>query len=262
MFLRKLFNGLGGAAAPTQPRGKPGARAYGVGDVHGCLSLLNELLLDIEDDFKRRPVNAAFLIFVGDLVDRGPDSKGVVERLRTYSHPKIKPIFLSGNHEEYFLRTLAGQAGTLDTWLSYGGKECVASYGLSPERLMAMHEGEALQLLRQTVPASHRRFLESFGDTFRFGDYLFVHAGIRPGLALDEQTRADLRWIREPFLEDNGDHGFVVVHGHTIVKDVEERPNRIGIDTGAYRSGRLTALVIEGAERRLLATGKTVEAAA
>ena len=105
------------------------------------------------------------------------------------------------------------------------------------------------------VPSEHVEFLETFVDSCRFGDYLFVHAGIRPGIAVEEQDRKDLRWIRDPFLSDAQDHGCVVVHGHTISKGVDERSNRIGIDTGAYRSGVLTALAIEGAERRYLATG-------
>lgn len=254
MVFRKFLSGLTGASVPKEPRGKSGARAYAVGDVHGCLHLLDELLERIEADLAARPIGEAFLVFVGDLIDRGPDSAGVIDRLRRYAHPGLRPIFLTGNHEEYFLRILSGEPGKLDAWLTYGGKECIESYGLSADKLVVMPEGEALMLLRRAVPEGHRRFLKGFADTFRFGDYLFVHAGIRPGVALEEQSRADLRWIREPFLGDAGDHGFVVVHGHTIVDAVEERPNRIGIDTGAYRTGVLTALVIEGAERRLLST--------
>ena len=251
MFLRKLLN-LGGAAAPKQAHGKPGARAYAVGDVHGCLDQLNRLIEGIEADLAQRPVKEAFLIFVGDLIDRGPDSRGVIERLRTYERPGVKPIFLTGNHEEYFLRVLRAERGVLDNWLDYGGKQCAESYGISGDQLVALPEDQAVQLLRGKVPPEHVRFLKSFHDTFRFGDYLFVHAGIRPGLPLEQQTRADLRWIREPFLTDHGDHGFVVVHGHTIVEGVQELSNRIGIDTGAYRTGVLTALVVDGAERRFL----------
>jgi serine/threonine protein phosphatase 1 len=252
MVFRRLLGGLTGSGEAKQPHGTDGARAYAIGDVHGCLGLLNGLLAVIEDDFERRPVERAFLILLGDLIDRGPDSAGVVERLRNYSHSVLQPIFLAGNHEEYFMRVLECERGVLDTWLDYGGKECVASYGISPEQLVALPEDQALALVRQSVPAEHRRFFGSFGDTFRFGDYLFVHAGIRPGLALEEQSRSDLRWIREPFLKDTADHGFVVVHGHTIFDQVDERPNRIGIDTGAYRTGVLTSLVVEGTERRFL----------
>lgn len=255
MVFRKLFAGLSGSPGNKAPRGKAGSRAYAIGDIHGCLDLLDDLLAKVEADLTARPVAEAYLVFVGDLIDRGPDSAGVIERLRTYARDGVKPVFLMGNHEEYFLRILAGETSKLDSWLTYGGKECVESYGLAPDDLIVLPEGEALLRLRRAVPDGHRRFLKSFSDTFRFGDYLFVHAGIRPGLALERQSRADLRWIREPFLDDAGDHGFVVVHGHTIVDAVEERPNRIGIDTGAYRSGILTALVIDGAERRFLATG-------
>jgi serine/threonine protein phosphatase 1 len=237
------------AGANAGFRGKEGCRAYAVGDVHGRLDLLNALLARIEEDVASRPPRKTFLIFLGDLVDRGPDSAGVVERLRTYSHPDMRTIFLAGNHEEVLLNILAGEKKILPSWLKFGGAECAASYGLDPEALARISEEAAIELVQARVPRSHREFLETFADTFRFGDYLFVHAGIRPGIAIEEQNRADLRWIREPFLTDAKEHGFVVVHGHTIVERVEERPNRIAIDTGAYHSGVLTALAIEGAER-------------
>src|SRR5688572_16965900 len=124
---------------------------------------------------------------------------------------------------------LGGEPKILASWLKFGGAECARSYGLDPDALRQLDEEAALQLLRAKVPRAHIEFLEGFGDTFRFGDYLFVHAGIRPGVAVEEQSRADLRWIREPFLSDAKEHGFVVVHGHTIVERVEERANRIAI---------------------------------
>jgi serine/threonine protein phosphatase 1 len=174
----------------------------------------------------------------------------------------VRPVFLAGNHEEFLLRALNGEDGVMDQWLRYGGDACARSYGIDPELLFVLPQDEAAALLRKSMPERHQRFLESMGDTFRFGDYLIVHAGIRPGVRLEEQRRADLRWIRQPFLDDTGDHGVVVVHGHTIVEDVEERPNRIGIDTGAYRTGRLTALILEGNERRTLASDRLELAAA
>ena len=125
---------------------------------------------------------------------------------------------------------------------------------MDPQQLAHVNEAEALAIVRSAVPRSHREFLESFVDSCRFGDYFFVHAGIRPGIQIDQQSQADMRWIREPFLLDDTDHGFVVVHGHTIREEVEQRPNRIGIDTGAYRTGVLTALGIEGSDRWLLDT--------
>ncbi|HEY0114516.1 MAG TPA: metallophosphoesterase family protein [Allosphingosinicella sp.] len=235
-----------------EPEGKAGARAYVVGDVHGCLAELEALLAKVEEDLDRRPAGEAFLIFVGDLIDRGPDSAGVLERLRTYQRDGVRTVFLTGNHEESFSRVLRGEQGVLRSWLSYGGKECAQSYGVNVSELGAASEEAALRLIRSSVPDSHRTFLAGFGDTFRFGDYLIVHAGIRPGLPLENQSTQDLRWIRDPFLSDHGDHGFVVVHGHTIVDEVEQWPNRIGIDTGAYRTGVLTALVIDGPERTLI----------
>jgi serine/threonine protein phosphatase 1 len=161
---------------------------------------------------------------------------------------------LAGNHEEVLLRLLAGERGILDSWLKYGGAECLRSYGGDPESLADLDEQAALGLIKRAIPEVHAGFIASFADTMTFGDYLFVHAGIRPGIDLSLQSQSDLRWIRAPFLDHEGQHGFVVVHGHTITDGVESRHNRIGIDTGAYRTGVLTALVVEGEERRTLDT--------
>jgi serine/threonine protein phosphatase 1 len=253
-FLKKLSR----AFVPSDKdaaRGKEGCRAYAVGDIHGRLDLLNQLLERIEADIAARPVLRTFIIFLGDYIDRGPDSAGVVERLRTYKSASATPIFLSGNHEEVLLKMLAGERGIFTSWLRFGGAECAASYGMDVAALRRLDEPAAISVLRAKVPRAHREFLENCADTFRFGDYLFVHAGIRPGVAIDEQDRSDLRWIRDPFLSDAKDHGFVVVHGHTIVERVEERTNRIAIDTGAYHTGILTCLVVEEGERWYLSTG-------
>jgi serine/threonine protein phosphatase 1 len=243
------------SAGKSLPRGKAGARAYAVGDIHGRLDLLNALLAEIERDMAARPAARTFIIFLGDLVDRGPDSAGVIERLRTYSHASARLIFLGGNHEEVLLEILSGKLGVLPSWLKFGGAECAASYGIDVDALRQADERAAIEMVRAKVPRAHREFLESMADTFRFGDYLFVHAGIRPGVAVEEQDRKDLRWIRDPFLSDVKEHGFVVVHGHTIAEEIQERPNRIGIDTGAYRTGVLTAVAIEE-ERRWFLTGR------
>jgi serine/threonine protein phosphatase 1 len=257
-FLRKFSRGLV-AGDKAAARGKPGCRAYAVGDIHGRLDLLNLLIERIERDMAERPPAKTFVIFLGDLIDRGPDSAGVVERLRTYRPAGATPIFLGGNHEEVLLRILAGVRGILPSWLKFGGAECAESYGMDSTALRRLDEESAIALLQAKIPREHREFLESFADTFRFGDYLFVHAGIRPGIGLDEQDRSDLRWIREPFLGDAKEHGFIVVHGHTIVPAVEERRNRIGIDTGAYHSGVLTALAVENDQRWYL-TGEIQDA--
>lgn len=237
------------------PMGAKGHRAYVVGDIHGRLDLLDDLLERIHRDLTDRPARRTVLVFVGDLIDRGPDSAGVVERLRTYRRSGVRPIFLLGNHEEVLLRILRGESELMADWRRFGGLECMASYGADSDALEQLETNEAAALVRKLVPPAHVQFLASFADSFRFGDYLVVHAGIRPGVALDQQLQSDLRWIRAPFLGSSADHGFVVVHGHTIRADVEERPNRIGIDTGAYESGILTALAIEGADRWYLATG-------
>jgi serine/threonine protein phosphatase 1 len=229
--------------------GARGCRAYAVGDIHGRLDLLDQLLDAIDEDLRRRPAGKVLLVFVGDLIDRGPASAEVIERLRTYRRRHVRPVFLLGNHEEVLLRILAGEAQLIANWLQFGGAECLRSYGADPADLAGLSGAAAVDVVRNAIPAEHVEFLKDFNDTCRFGDYLFVHAGIRPGIALDQQRQSDLRWIREPFLLDDSDHGFVVVHGHTITAEVDERANRIGIDTGAYRSGVLTALAIEGSER-------------
>lgn len=241
-----------------QPRTPRGYRAYAVGDVHGRLDLLNQLLAQIEQDVARRPARRILLVMLGDLIDRGPDSCGVVERLRTFRHDLITPQFLTGNHEEVLLRILRGERGILANWLKFGGSECLMSYGCDPATLDAKNERTALSAISRAIPVEHKRFIAGFADTLSFGDYLFVHAGIRPGVDLSLQTQVDLRWIRSPFLESEDDHGAIVVHGHSINPSVENRANRIGIDTGAYRTGVLTALALEGEQRWILDTSQSL----
>ena len=250
-FFRKLARGSSGPQRHA-PRGKADARAYAIGDVHGCLDLLDALLARIEEDAASRPPKRTWIVFLGDLIDRGPASKGVVDRLLDYKPDFATPVFLAGNHEEVMLRALGDEPEILADWLTFGGAECVESYGLDPAALKRMEPAAAVEALRAKVPQTHIDFLAGFADTFRFGDYLFVHAGIRPGIDLEHQDQFDLRWIREPFLSDEEEHGLVVVHGHTICSQVEERPNRIGLDTGAYQNGVLTALGVEDDERWFL----------
>jgi calcineurin-like phosphoesterase family protein len=233
-------------------------RAYAVGDVHGRLDLLEEMLALIEADVRGRRKAKTVLVFLGDLIDRGPQSAEVVERLRLYSPEFARTVFLMGNHEEVMLRVLSGEVELLDDWLKFGGAECVRSYGPDPDALKRMRPAAALEQLKSAVPKAHVDFIRSFADTLSFGNYLFVHAGIRPGVALADQAQRDMRWIRHPFLDDERDHGCLVVHGHTIGRNVDERPNRICIDTGAYRTGVLTALGIEESRRWFLQTGGVI----
>jgi calcineurin-like phosphoesterase family protein len=240
-----------------EPSGAAGYRAYVVGDIHGRLDLLEDLLAKIHAELQHRPARNTLLAFVGDLIDRGPASAQVLERLRTYQRPGIRTEFVLGNHEEVLLRILAGDARLITKWRWFGGSECLESYGVAPQSLVNLPDDQALAIIREAIPREHVTFLESFVDSCRFGDYLFVHAGIRPGIDLDQQSQSDLRWIRQPFLLDDRDHGFVVVHGHTIAASPELLPNRIGIDTGAYRTGVLTALAIEGTSRWFIDTAPT-----
>lgn len=231
-----------------------GWRAYAVGDVHGRLDLLDQIITAIVADIKAKPANQILLVMLGDLIDRGAESRGVVERLRNFHDDRIKLVCLMGNHEEVLLRILAGERGLVQDWLLFGGAECLASYGVEPRLVGRLPEREALALIKRAIPATHAQFLASFADTLRFGDYLFVHAGIRPGVSIEAQKQIDLRWIRGDFLDHDELLEVMVVHGHTISQQVEERPHRIGIDTGAYRTNRLTALALEGDQRWFLST--------
>lgn len=238
--------------APAR-RGAAGHRAYAIGDVHGRLDLLDGLLQQIDADHRTRGGGAKpLLVFLGDLIDRGPHSSQVVERVRGGALPGFRTLALLGNHEEVLLRLLDGEEGLVRQWFGFGGLACVASYGTDPMELRAMPEHTALQHICHAIPAEHQAFLRGLGDSFRFGDYLFVHAGIRPGVPLERQSPIDLRWIRQPFLGDRRDHGMMVVHGHTISDAIDEQSNRIGIDTGAFHHGVLTALAIEGEQRWFL----------
>jgi serine/threonine protein phosphatase 1 len=242
------------AANEKMPVGARGYRAYVIGDIHGRLDLLDQLLAEIERERSERPALKTLLVFLGDLIDRGPQSAQVIERLRCYSSEGLRTIFLLGNHEEVLLRILDGDTWLIPSWLRFGGTQCLESYGGDATNIAGKSDERALAVIRAAIPENHEQFLKSFVDTCRFGDYLFVHAGIRPGIAIEDQLQEDLRWIREPFLLDDSNHGCVVVHGHTISPEVEERSNRIGIDTGAYRSGVLTALALEGSRRWYLQT--------
>lgn len=244
-FLRSL-----GRARPAKSLLPPGHRVYAVGDIHGCRDELDLLLDRIADDVAGHD-GESHLVFLGDYLDRGPDSAGVVERLASRELPCDQHHFLRGNHEMVILDLLAGNQSVERGWLVYGGVQALESYGVSRSRIFSP-SAKVGRLLSDHLPDHHRHFLESLRPSVQLGDYLFVHAGIRPGVPLEEQDPHDFAWIRKPFLDSDLDHGVVVVHGHTICRDPESRSNRIGVDTGCYSSGVLTAVVLEGAERRFL----------
>lgn len=241
-------------AAPPRYAGPPGKRLYAIGDVHGRRDLLDDLLDRIAQDLAEHRTDQVALAFLGDLIDRGPDSAGVIEDLRTLTDFPGRCAFLMGNHEEILLRVLNGEPGVGHDWLGFGGDVCAESYGVDAAALKAMDEVQIAATLRAAIPPAHVAFIKGFNDSISFGDYLLVHAGIRPGVAIEDQEPRDLRWIRDPFLSDAHDHGCMVIHGHTITDGVDQRTNRIGIDTGAYRTGVLTAVVIEEDELRFLST--------
>ena len=246
----KLFQKLRSNKAQALAEIPAGQRVYAMGDIHGRLDLFEALIEAIEQDDASADPADTMVILLGDLVDRGPDSKGVLARARAWQQQRAVRI-LAGNHEEMFLRSFE-EAEILRHFLRHGGKETVLSYGVSLEDYLSAELKDVQAMLVRHVPQEDRSFVSSFEDMIRVGDYLFVHAGIEPGKALEEQATSDLRWIREPFLSHTDPHGPVVVHGHTISRSPEDRGNRIGIDTGAYRSGRLTALVLEGTTRRFI----------
>lgn len=239
-------------------RTPPDTVIYAIGDIHGRLDLLVTLQQRILDDAARRKAGRRLLIYLGDLVSRGPDSRGVVERVRTWQPDGFERIALRGNHEDLLLRCHAGEFEAARHWLDYGGIEAMASYGVEVSGEMVRDEagiGELCHRFADALPGTQLEFLESLPLSHRAGDYFFVHGGVRPGVPLAQQNPRDLIWIRKTFLVSTLDHGAIVVHGHSISRTPESPGNRIGIDTGAYHSGVLTCLVLDGNTQEFLQTG-------
>ena len=253
--LKRLFSG---AASSSQGRYRvpDGQRIYAIGDIHGRADLLNEIRAQILEDYAATGDGlAATVVYLGDYIDRGTESREVVELLLSQPLAGLTSVFLKGNHEEALLRFLE-QPAIGPQWFGFGGEATVMSYGVAAARNQNNETrfADISAELRERLPSAHKAFLEALTLQFRAGDYLFVHAGIRPGCPLEDQDSDDLLWIRGEFLNSSEDHGVMVVHGHTPTARPDVRRNRIGIDTGAFASGTLTCLVLEGAGRRFLTT--------
>ncbi len=243
-----------GPVVPFIPSVGEGVRVYAVGDVHGRHDLLLPLLdAIVADNEARGPIHDLRLVMLGDLVDRGLESSGVVDTVMTMMERSATVTCLMGNHEEMFLLALRGDPRGMSLFRRLG-RETLLSYGMDAAIIDDGDDEAFFAEMMGQVPVAHRDFLRALPSSLVIGDYLFVHAGIRPGVALDEQSGRDMRWIRAEFLSSQARHPHMVVHGHSITEFVDEQPNRIGIDTGAYISERLTAIGLEGIDRWYLST--------
>jgi serine/threonine protein phosphatase 1 len=234
-----------------QSKTPDGLRLYAIGDIHGCDDKLAAVHAAIAADLAARPSPDHRIIHLGDYVDRGPNSAAVIERVMRGAAADPRFLCLKGNHDELLLMFLADPEEMAPTFLKFGGKETARSYGVSNRGLN--YAGLARQLAEK-MPAEHLAFLRGLPLSLRFGDYVFCHAGIRPGVPLDAQTAEDLTWIRDGFIDDTRDHGAVIVHGHTVTatQTPEIHSNRIAIDTGAVFGGPLTCVALEGTDIRFL----------
>jgi serine/threonine protein phosphatase 1 len=219
-------------------------RVYVVGDVHGRADLLTSVLARIDQDRRRRRIDNAVQVFLGDYIDRGPHSREVIDALIV--RRKQSPVVcLKGNHEAIALRALT-DSKALQKWLQLGARDTLISYGVTPPTTANHRDAdETVRAMRTAMPENHKRFISGLALSITCGDFFLSHAGVRPGIPLSLQHQRDLLWIRDDFLQYKGSLGKVVVHGHTPVSVPEVLPNRINIDTGAYATGRLTCLVLE-----------------
>lgn len=225
------------------PLSPPDLRIYAVGDIHGRLDLLDELLSRIDADIAARPTRRPIYVFLGDYIDRGTSSRGTIDRLIDHSQTR-ECVFLKGNHELIALKCLSDRS-LFDQWMRLGGVETLMSYGVVAPPPGGKPIVELQAAFHHALPQAHLRFFRDLQPSFACGDFFFAHAGVRPGVELSRQIENDLLWIRDEFLSSDEDFGKIVIHGHTPTLEVEVEPNRINIDTGAFATGRLTCLVIE-----------------
>jgi serine/threonine protein phosphatase 1 len=230
---------------------------YAIGDIHGRADLLIATFAAIDSDRKTdeaRGIDPRLVteVYLGDYVDRGSHSRQVIDLLIERQRQR-SIVCLAGNHESVFFDLLSGN-GAYEEWLPFGGRETILSYGLSPTDLAAMSAADRLTAIQTAVPTEHRSFLASLVLSWTTGEYVFVHAGVRPGVTIEDQSPRDLLWIRGQFLDSEVSLGAIVVHGHTPVAEPDFRRYRINIDTGAYLSGRLTCMKIDAEGPVLLPT--------
>jgi serine/threonine protein phosphatase 1 len=230
-------------------------RIYAIGDIHGRSDLLDRIVTAICSDLEAHPVEDCVTVTLGDYLDRGPDSRGVIERLLSNPFP-TDFIPLKGNHELLFENFLH-QPAVAAHWRRLGGLETLASYGVRVELLMrGQSYQQAAEELRAAVPQAHLDFVRSLKTSLSIGPYFFCHAGVRPGIPLDRQSEDDLLWIREPFLASVANFGKIVVHGHTPTEQPEVLANRINVDTGAYATNTLTCVALGKQPPRFLSTAR------
>lgn len=245
------------APAGVLPTPADGERLYAIGDVHGRLDLFRALIKRLEADAVGRGKMPTRLIVLGDLIDRGPHSRNVLELvMRMQLQNDDHFVVLRGNHEEMLLASAEGDASAQRLWLANGGDATLRSYGLDPAGFVELTPEQRGGALRQAIGAEMLAWLASLPVRFLSGDYFFCHAGIRPGIALAKQRREDLLWIRNDFVSSDRWHGAVVVHGHNEASDAEVRANRINVDTAAYRTGQLTAVGLQGPFRWFISTAQ------
>jgi calcineurin-like phosphoesterase family protein len=240
-----MFGFLRSRQSLRPPQLPEGIRIYAFGDIHGRADLLTQMFAEIDADLGRSPADRPIEIYLGDYIDRGPHSGHTLDLLVERSQGR-ETVFLKGNHEAYFLEVLRDPSKVSD-WRQFGGLQTLMSYGIQPTLSPdPAEQAELVRMLNEALPSEHLSFLRDLKPSFVCGDFFFVHAGVRPGIPLHEQQESDLLWIRNEFLDSEENFGKFVVHGHTPVRAPDVRPNRINIDTGAYATGNLTLLRIEG----------------
>lgn len=254
-FLKSLFSGRPRGATSTVPAGE---RIYAIGDIHGCAGLLTQLHDRIAEDMAARGWARNHLVYMADYIDRGPDSRKVMALVQAENPAGFAKVHLRGNHEAMLLEFLENPVQG-SGWLHSGGDSVLREYGISapPEFSPAENLALAARRLASAMLPGELKFIQNLNPCYRSGGYLFVHAGVQPDTPLESQSEQNMIWIRKLFLNYEKDFAVIVVHGHAICNAVDIKSNRIGIDTGAHATGKLTCLILERNNRWLLQTGST-----